>query len=314
LKPNVVILIGPTAVGKTNISIELAKKIDGEIISADSMQIYKYMDIGTAKPLNTEMQNIPHHLIDIVEPSETFTVADFQAQAKLAIDKITKNGKLPIIAGGTGLYINSIIYDIDFTSTISNWPLRNHLQLEAEKYGNEYIHNKLKKLDPEAANRIHKNNVKRVIRAIEVIKTSGEKIGNFKNDPKLNEDYNFILIGLTRDRKELYDRINKRVDMMIKDGLIEEVSSLINEKGYDKNLIAFRGLGYKEIIVYLENNIDLEKTIEILKRDTRRYAKRQLTWFRRLDNVRWYNLSEYISKENLVCDIIEYIERYLYML
>lgn len=307
MKGKLLIVVGPTAVGKTDTSIELAKKLDGEIISADSMQIYKYMDIGTAKPTIDEIQGITHHLINVIEPNEVFTVANFQKQTKVVIEEIINRNKLPIIAGGTGLYVNSIIYNMDFTRTVSNWTLRNQLQLEANKYGNEYIHNKLREIDPESADRIHKNNIKRVIRAIEIFHESGEKMGDFQKDLQLDNKYNFVLIGLTRDRHELYDRINKRVDIMIQDGLIEEVAELLN-RGYSKDLIAFKGLGYKEIISYLNHDINLDKAIEILKRDTRRYAKRQLTWFKRLENIKWYNLSQYDSKENLINNIIKYIK------
>ena len=307
LKNKLLIIVGPTAVGKTDTSIELAKHLNGEIISADSMQIYKYMNIGTAKPTISEMQGIPHHLINVVEPNEVFTAADFQKQAEKTIAKVISRNKLPIIAGGTGLYINSIIYDMDFTSTVSNWPLRKKLQEDAAKYGNDYIHNELKKIDVGAASRIHKNNVKRVIRAIEIFHESGEKIKDFQKDLKLNNKYDFTLIGLTRDRQELYDRINQRVDIMIKDGLINEVSNLLNN-GYDENLISFKGLGYKEIISYIKYDISLDETIEVLKRDTRRYAKRQLTWFKRLEDIQWYNLSQYDSKENLISHIIKYIK------
>lgn len=306
-KKKLLIIVGPTAVGKTATSIEVAERLKGEIISADSMQIYKKMDIGTAKPSQEEMQDIPHYLIDIIEPDVDYSVAIFQNQAKKLIDRITNNGKLPILVGGTGLYINAIIYNMDFTSTVSNWGLRNMLQEEALKYGNEYIHNKLKQIDPETAGRIHKNNVKRVIRAIEVFNESGSSIGDFRKDLELNNEYDFILIGLTRDRKELYNRINQRVDIMIENGLVDEVKNLINQ-GYSEDLIAFRGLGYKEIIKYLQGYYTLQEAIETLKRDTRRYAKRQLTWFKRLEFIKWFNLSEYSSKEKLTEHIVAYVE------
>ncbi|AOY77171.1 tRNA (adenosine(37)-N6)-dimethylallyltransferase MiaA [Clostridium formicaceticum] len=307
MKKKLLILVGPTAVGKTDTSIELAMRLEGEIISADSMQIYKLMNIGTAKPSVEEMQGIPHYLMDIIMPNEDFSVAAFQQKAKAAIEEITNKKKLPIIVGGTGLYVNAIIYNMDFTSTVSNWQLRNQLQEEALKYGNEYLHNKLREIDPEAAERIHKNNVKRVIRAIEVFHESGEKIGNFREDVQFNDAYNFILIGLTRDREELYTRINHRVDIMMKEGLVQEVRNLL-EMGYPEDLVAFKGLGYKEVIHYLKGNASLQETVDIIKRDTRRYAKRQLTWFRRFENIQWYNLSEYPSKEKLINNIQEYIE------
>ncbi|SDK49163.1 tRNA (adenosine(37)-N6)-dimethylallyltransferase MiaA [Natronincola ferrireducens] len=308
MSKNLLIIVGPTAVGKTATAIEVAKRLDGEIISADSMQIYKYMDIGTAKPTIKEMQGIPHYLIDIIEPNEDFSVASFQVRAKETIEKINAKKKLPIVVGGTGLYINSLIYNMDFTKTISNWNLRKQLQEEADKYGNEYIHNKLKEIDPSAAERIHKNNVKRVIRAIEIFQESGEKIGNFREDLQLNEAYNFVIIGLTRNREEIYDRVNQRVDIMMQEGLIKEVEALVHQMNYNEDLIALKGLGYKEIISYLNGNSTLEEAIDILKRDTRRYAKRQLTWFNRLENIKWFNLSDYSSSEKLFNNIVQYVE------
>ncbi|SES69725.1 tRNA dimethylallyltransferase [Natronincola peptidivorans] len=313
IKNQLLIILGPTAVGKTNTAIELAKRLNGEIISADSMQIYKHMTIGTAKPSKEEMQGIPHHIMDIIEPDEQYSVASFQKDAKEKIDDIFHRRKNPIIVGGTGLYVNSIIYNMDFTSTISNWSLRKQLEEEAQKYGNEYVHNKLLDLDPEAAERIHKNNLKRVIRAIEVVHESGEKIGDFSKQLKLNDEYDIILIGLTRDRDELYERINRRVNLMIEDGLIAEVKYLLS-LGYKEDIIAFKGLGYKEIINYLNSKYSLEEAIEIIKRDTRRYAKRQLTWFRRLENIKWYNLSEWSSNEKLIDNIMEYIEGHFNLL
>jgi len=295
--------VGPTAVGKTDTSIILANKLNGEIISADSMQIYKYMDIGTAKPTLEEMKGIPHHLIDMINPDKSFSVAEFQKMAKNKINELVQNNKLPIIAGGTGLYINSLIYDMDFTQSASNWKLREKLQDEASKMGNEYVHNKLREIDSDAANRIHPNNLKKVIRAIEIYYETGDKIGDFSKDIKLNDEYEFFLVGLTRDREELYSRINMRVDIMINQGLVEEVKKLLN-LGYSKELISFKGLGYKEIIRYLEGEYNIDEAINILKRDTRRYAKRQLTWFRRYSDINWYNLSNYSSSENLANDII----------
>lgn len=307
MKKNIFIIVGPTAVGKTDLSLTLANKLNGEIISADSMQIYKYMNIGTAKPNIKERQGIPHYLIDMINPDEKFSVAEFQKIARKKIDELVFNNKLPIIVGGTGLYINSIIYDMDFTQSISNLKLRQKLQREAKELGNEYVHNKLTKIDPDSANRIHPNNLKKIIRAIEVYYETGNKIGDFSNDIKLNDEYECFVIGLTRDRKELYNRIDMRVDIMIEQGLIQEVQKLLS-LGYSKDLIAFKGLGYKEIIGYLEGNYDLNEAIRILKRDTRHYAKRQLTWFRRYNYINWYNLSNYSSQEDLLKDIIKYFE------
>lgn len=313
LKKKLLIVAGPTAVGKTDTAIGLAKILNGEIISADSMQIYKYMNIGTAKPSLEEQRGIPHYLVDCIYPDEDFSVAEFQSRAEGLISDITEKGKLPIIAGGTGLYVNSLVYEMDFTSTISNWELRNKLEEEAIAFGNEFIHNKLMDLDPRAAERIHPNNLKRVIRAIEVNIECGENIGDFSEDVKLNPNYDICMIGLTRDREELYQRVNLRVDLMLQQGLVEEVKGLL-EKGYPKDLVAFKGLGYKEIIGYLEGEYDLPYTIEILKRDTRRYAKRQLTWFRRYKEINWFNMSEYSSQQKLIDDIIKVVEGHFHFL
>lgn len=301
-------LVGPTAVGKTETSIALCQRLKGEIISADSMQLYRHMNIGTAKPSLEEQQGIPHHLIDIIEPDASFTVADFQSEAARLIDAITKRNKFPIVAGGTGLYINSLLYDMDFTSAVSNWNLRQKLQKDAQLYGNEYVYKKLQDIDPNAATKIHPNNVKRVIRALEVNYESGENFGDFKNDIEKNTCYEPLLIGLTRDRSELYERINYRVDQMIETGLIEEVKNLL-DCGYTPELIAFKGLGYKEIIAYLEGQYDLEEAITILKRDTRRYAKRQLTWFNRYQEIQWYNLTDQ-SSSNIIEAILKNVEGY----
>lgn len=313
MKKRLLIIAGPTAVGKTDTGIILADKLNGEIISADSMQIYKNMDIGTAKPNLEERKGVMHHLIDIINPDENFSVAEFQRLAGGIIDDLISNKKLPIIVGGTGLYINSLIYDMDFTQFASNRKLRETLQKEAEKMGNEYIHDKLKKIDPNLADRIHPNNVRRVIRAIEVYHGTGDKMGDFSRDIVLNDEYEFFLAGLTRGRSELYDRINKRVDIMIEQGLIEEVRDLLN-LGYSKDLISFKGLGYKEIIEYLEGRYDLNEAIRILKRNTRRYAKRQLTWFRRYESINWYNVSDYPTGENLAEHIIEDFKGYFNLL
>ena len=307
MKKNVLILVGPTAVGKTATAIEISKMLNCEIISADSMQIYKDMNVGTAKPTIEEQDNIPHHLIDEVPPDEEFSVAVFQERAKQLIKDIIDRDRIPFIVGGTGLYINSIIYNMDFTKSESNWELRKQLEEEAKTHGNEYLHNRLKEMAPEVAERIHPNNVQRVVRAIEVHSESGESIGDFSKDLTLNEDYNYIFMALTRDREELYERINQRVDIMIKEGLIDEVKGLL-DKGYSEDLVAFKGLGYKEVIQYLKGEYDYDEMLEILKRDTRRYAKRQLTWFRRFDFIKWFNISTYESHEKLIEDIKVFIK------
>jgi tRNA dimethylallyltransferase len=301
------IIVGPTAVGKTETSISVAKNLNGEIISADSIQIYKHLDIGSAKPSLSEQEGIPHYLMDEIDPLESFSVSDFQRKAKEYIRLIHNKNKLPIIVGGTGLYVNSIIYQMDFTSTASNWSLRKRLEEESELYGNEFLHDKLKAVDKDAADRIHPNNVKRVIRALEVYYESGDKIHDFKHTFSENPEYNYVLIGLIRDRQQLYDRINQRVDLLVENGLVDEVKHLM-ALGLDEDNISMKGLGYKEIIGYLKGTYDFEEAIEILKRNTRRYAKRQLTWFRRYDKIKWFDINDFESKDALVCNIIQYVE------
>ena len=302
-----VILTGPTAVGKTNLSIQLAKKLNMDIISADSMQIYKYMDIGSAKVKPDEMKGIKHYLIDEVNPDFSFSVSEFQQRANNYIDEIVKNNKIPLVTGGTGLYLNSLIYNMDFAKSDADNKLRESLRLELEEKGIDYMHNKLKELDEEAANRIHKNNTKRVIRALEVC-LSGKKMSDFSNDLKLNEKYEPIIIVLNRDRSHLYKRIDMRVDLMIKEGLEDEVKKLLS-MGYTKDLISMQGIGYKEIIKYLDGEYSYDEAIEIIKRDSRRYAKRQLTWFRRYKDAMWFDLDEYKDEKILLNDVITYIEK-----
>ncbi|GIM32783.1 tRNA (adenosine(37)-N6)-dimethylallyltransferase MiaA [Paraclostridium bifermentans] len=302
-----VILTGPTAVGKTNLSIQLAKKMNMEIISADSMQIYKYMDVGSAKVTEDEMNGVKHYLIDEVTPDYSFSVSEFQERANDYINQIVKKGKLPLVTGGTGLYLNSLIYNMDFAKSDADNELREMLRLDLEENGIDYMYEKLKSLDEEAANRIHKNNTKRVIRAIEVC-MSGKKMSDFSNDLKLNEKYEPIIIVLNRDREHLYRRINKRVDIMISQGLEDEVKTLLN-MGYSSDLVSMQGIGYKEIIKYLNNEYTYEEAIEIIKRDSRRYAKRQLTWFRRYENAKWFDLDNYNDEKILLDDVISYIEK-----
>lgn len=308
-KTPIIILTGPTAVGKTNLSIDLAKKLNAEIISADSMQIYKYMDIGSAKVTEEEMQGVKHYLVDEVTPDYAFSVSEFQQRAYNYIDEITNKDKKVLVTGGTGLYLNSLIYNMDFAKSDANSEIREKLRIELEENGIDYMHNKLRELDPEAAERIHKNNTKRVIRAIEVC-LSGEKMNDFSNDLKINEKYKPIIIVLNREREHLYERINKRVDIMMESGLIDEVKKLL-EMGYTKDMISMQGIGYKEIIKYLDGEYSLDEAIEIIKRDSRRYAKRQLTWFRRYSDAKWFNLDEYNDSQVLEEDIIMHIEKML---
>jgi tRNA dimethylallyltransferase len=307
MKKPLIIIAGPTAVGKTDISIEVAKKIDGEIVSADSMQIYKYLDIGSAKPTKEEIQGVPHYLIDEIDPRTEFSVSQYRDLAKKYIDKIISKNKIPIVAGGTGLYVNSLIYDMDFSSAKSDNSIRERLTSEYERYGIEYLHSKLKEVDKDTAERIHPNNVRRVIRALEVYYSTGESIKDFSKDLKISEDYDYILIGLNRDREELYERVNKRVDIMVGSGLIDEVKKLV-EMGLKVEDISMKGIGYKEVIAYLNGEYDLERAIELIKRNTRRYAKRQLTWFKRYRNMKWFNIDNDSDKEKIINDIIQFVE------
>lgn len=306
-KTPIIILTGPTAVGKTDLSINLAKELNAEIISADSMQIYEYMDIGSAKVTYEEMDGVKHYLIDEVKPDYPFSVSEFQERANKYIKEITKKGKKVIVTGGTGLYLNSLIYNMDFAKSDANDELREQLAQELEEYGIDYMYNKLKELDEESANRIHKNNTKRVIRAIEVA-LSGKKMNDFSNDLKYNEKYEPIIIVLNRDREHLYERINKRVDIMMDQGLVEEVKNLL-DWGYTKDMTSMQGIGYKEIIKYLDGEYTFDEAEEIIKRDSRRYAKRQLTWFRRYENAKWFDLDKYSDSKVLEQEIINHIEK-----
>jgi len=307
-KKNILLIVGPTAVGKTDCAIQLAKRLNGEIISADSMQIYKEMDIGTAKVTKNEQDGVKHHLIDIITPDTDFSVAEFQKLAFDLIDDIHKRGKLPIISGGTGLYINSILYDMDFNKTYSDSSFRNQLAKECSEKGKVFLHDKLTKIDPKAAKRIHPNNVKRVIRALEINHINKSNMRDFSTDIKLNSKYNPILIGLIRDRATLYERINLRVDLMIQQGLLEEVQNLLAQ-GYSKELTSLQALGYKEIVDYLNGKFDLEEMIEILKQSTRRYAKRQLTWFNRYSKIEFFDVGQYTKSIYLTNDIIKFIKQ-----
>ena len=301
-----IILTGPTAVGKTALSIELAKDLNAEIISADSMQIYEYMDVGSAKVTKEEMDGVIHHLIDEVKPDYAFSVSEFQKRANKYIKDLDDRGKKVLVTGGTGLYLNSLIYDMDFAKSNSNSKLREELELELKENGIDYMHEKLRALDEDAANRIHKNNTKRVIRALEVC-LDGKKMQDFSTELKYNENYQPIIIVLNRDREVLYERINKRVDLMMENNLIDEVKHLL-DIGYDKNLISMQGIGYKEIVKYLEGEYSLDEAIEIIKRDSRRYAKRQITWFKRYKESKWFDLDKYDNSEILKEDILNYIE------
>ena len=304
-----IILTGPTAVGKTDLSIQLAKAVDAEIVSADSMQIYKYMDIGSAKVTEEEMQGVKHYLVDEIEPDMPFSVSEYKRMAEEYRDEISSRGKNVIVTGGTGLYLNSLIYDMDFGKSDANQELREELNKELEENGPAYMYEKLVSLDKEAAERIHPNNTKRVIRAIEVA-MSGEKMNDFSKDLRYNKKYRPIIIAWNRDSQALYDRINLRVDIMLKNGLIEEVKGLL-EKGYTKDMISMQGIGYKEIIKYFDGEYTLDEAIEIIKRDSRRYAKRQLTWFRRYEDAKWFEIDKFDSAEELKDAVVSYVKEML---
>lgn len=311
MKKPLIILAGPTASGKTSISIDIAKAIDGEIISGDSMQVYKYMDIGTAKVTPQETEGIKHYMVDELDPKEEFNVSIFKNKCEQYIDEILSHGKTPMIVGGTGFYINSIIYELDFSNTVSNTELRDKYTKLALERGNEYLHEELAKVDPDSAKRLHVNDTKRVIRALEVYYETGKPMSESNKDfRKYNDKYNLVYFALNMDRTKLYDRINMRVDIMIKEGLVDEVKGLL-DKGYDKNSVALQGIGYKEIIAYLDGEYTLDKAIEIIKRDTRRFAKRQLTWFRRENKIIWINVDEYSCKEEITKHMLELINEKL---
>lgn len=292
-KKPLIILTGPTAVGKTNLSIKLAKAVNGEIISADSMQVYKGMDIGSAKITEEEMQGVPHHLIDVLEPWEEFNVVVFQQKCKDCLQGIYERGHIPILTGGTGFYIQAVLKDIDFTENEDNNEYRMYLEDLGAKEGSEVLHNMLQEIDPASAEAIHANNRKRVIRALEFYHFTGQRISEHNEKESEKEPaYNFCYFVLNDDRTALYDRIEKRVDIMLKNGLVEEVKALI-EKGCTRNMVAMQGLGYKEIMDYLEGKTTLEEAVYIIKRDTRHFAKRQITWFKREKEVIWLNKPEF---------------------
>lgn len=303
-----VILTGPTSVGKTSLSIALAKAVNGEIISADSMQVYKHMDIGTAKITPKQMQGVPHYLIDELEPEEDFSVVLFQQLAKKYMEQIYAKNKLPILVGGTGFYIQAVLNDIDFTENEADRSYRRELEQLLQEKGPEYLHALLQKTDPESANTIHPNNSKRVIRALEFARLTGDRISEH-NIAQRNKTspYQFCYFVLNKNREELYWTIDQRVDDMLKDGLLGEVKALA-AKGYTRDLVSMKGLGYKELLAYLEGEYSLEEAIRILKRDTRHFAKRQLTWFKREKEVIWLNKEEYPDEQALLSHMLSLLK------
>lgn len=300
MKKPIVVLTGPTAVGKTELSIQLAKVIGGEIISADSMQVYKYMDVGSAKITPEEMDGVRHYLVDELEPFDEFHVVKFQEYAQKYLNEIYAHGKIPIIAGGTGFYIQALLNDIDFTEQESDSAYRKELEALAEEHGNQYLHDRLKEVDPESAEAIHPNNRKRVIRALEFYQETGRKISEHNAKEQMRTSpYNFAYFVLNDERSHLYKRIDARVDKMIEDGLEAEVRRL-KEMGCTKDMVAMQGIGYKEMLSYLDGSYSLEEAVYIIKRETRHFAKRQITWFKRERDVIWLNKNEFDYKNEAI--------------
>ncbi len=296
-KRPLVILAGPTAVGKTKLSIRLARAIDGEIISADSMQVYKHMDIGSAKIRPEEMEGVPHYLVDELEPWEEFHVVRFQEMAKAAMEKIYAKGKVPILVGGTGFYIQAVLYDIDFTENKENTAFRRELEKRAGEGGAKELHDRLKEVDPVSAGLIHANNVKRVIRALEFYELTGKPISSHNEEQRQKKSpYKAAYFVLNDDREYLYRRIDRRVDEMLRQGLVEEVQHL-RKLGLTRDMVSMQGLGYKEILDYLDGKCTLNEAVYTLKRDTRHFAKRQITWFKRERDVIWLNKQDYLRND-----------------
>lgn len=287
----VLIILGQTAVGKSKLAMELAKKLNGEIISADSMQVYKGMDIGTAKPSRQELSQVSHHLIDMINPDQTWSVSDFVAQTKTIIEEIISRGKLPIIVGGTGLYLNALIEGYAFPLIEANPEIRKKLEGEAKSFGSEHLYEKLKRTDPDAAAKIHFNDAKRIIRALEVIEVTGKPMSRAQTKNENSLPYELVIVGLEMDRKRLYEKIEARVDQMLAAGLIDEVRKLIKD-GYDDKLSSMQAIGYKEVAGHLQGKYFYDEMVGILKQNTRNFAKRQMTWFRRFKNVKWFDVEK----------------------
>ncbi len=303
-KKPMIVLTGPTAVGKTKLSIALAKAVKGEIISADSMQVYKYMDIGSAKIMPEEMQGVPHHLIDILEPRDEFNVVVFKQKCEECLAGIYERGHIPIVTGGTGFYIQALLRDIDFTENEENTQYRESLEKLAKEQGAEVLHEMLRKVDPASAEAIHANNVKRTIRALEYYELTGEPISAHNEQEKQKESaYNSCYFVLNDERTKLYERIEQRIEEMLADGLVEEVQRL-RDMGCHRGMVSMQGLGYKEILAYLEGEMSLEEAVYILKRDTRHFAKRQLTWFRREQDVIWVDKNQFDYDEEKILEFM----------
>lgn len=311
-KPPLIVIAGPTAAGKTDLSIRLAKRIGGEIISADSMQVYRYMNIGSAKVSAKEMDGVPHYLIDVLNPTEEFNVVTFQHMAEDALKTIYSHGAVPIIAGGTGFYIQALLYHIDFKENPQGDEIRKKLEQLAREKGCEYLHQRLSAVDPESALAIHPHNQKRVIRALEYFYQTGEKISSHNEEERQKDSpYNFLYYVVSMNRDKLYQRIDQRVDQMLENGLVHEVEQL-KAMGCSRSMTSMQGLGYKEILDYLDGFCSLEDSVWRLKRDTRHFAKRQLTWFKRERDVRWINLSEFHDDREKITDhIVQEVKEHL---
>lgn len=306
-KIKIIALVGPTAVGKTMFSLEIAKRFNCEIVSCDSMQLYKYMDIGSAKPTESERSQVPHHLVDMIDPREPFSVAKYQSLARDAVSDIAERGRTPLLTGGTGLYLYSVIYDMDFSAPPAvDAEYRESLYRKAEEEGPEALYKDLEQADPEAASRIHPNNVKRVVRALEAVH-QGSGIRDMSNAFTPYPKYDSVLICLDRNRDELYKRIDERAEAIFNAGLVDEVKSLM-EMGLTDDDISMKGIGYKEVINYLNGEYDLDEAVRLVKRNSRHYAKRQLTWFRRTPGMKWFNISDYQSEQECLEDIIKWLE------
>lgn len=304
--PNLIIIVGPTAVGKTAAAIELAKQINGEIISGDSMQIYRMMDIGTAKPSKEEMQGITHHMLDIMDPDAEFSVATFQEMVENLILEINSRGKVPLLVGGTGLYVRSITDRHSFTPFAVNRIYREELLTQVQVKGNRWLHLRLAEVDPVAAKKIHQNDLRRIIRALEVYHFTGKPISMFQEEDQSTNKlpkYNLFMYGLTLNREKLYHKINLRVEKMLAEGLVEEVKALLT-RGYGSELVSMKGLGYKEIVGYFQGEYDLPETIRLLQRNTRHFAKRQLTWFSKEERICWIDIEKYCSATEIAKEIL----------
>lgn len=307
-KKPLVVIMGPTASGKTSLAVDICKLINGEVVTADSMQVYKKMNIGTAKPDKEEQQGIKHHMIDIIEPTEIYSLSDYVKDAQNAINDVLSRGKIPVLSGGTGLYIDTLVNGVTLTDTKKDDEYRLYLSLLAEKEGNEAVHNLLKEVDLKSAEEIHPNNLKRVIRALEFFKTTGIKQSSHIEKAEMNSEYKALKFCLFPEREILYSKINRRVDMMFEAGLVDEVESLLND-GVNENCTSMQGIGYKETAMYINNKITLEDAKDLIKTATRRYAKRQITWFKRekdtefVDNTHKINLDNFVKSIELSFDL-----------